>query len=159
MGWQYDSDKTGPSGYQNLDSTYRDESSPPQSSSAQPRYSQVITILITSLCLAGLVATICLSLRPAPEPHMFEIVLPEQMESVPEFAPVIEHSSGGWSRLGHLPPPDTPDPKVDPEPSPSLMGQYGYAAVSVDSIPCAKIGKYVLIKLRRHFLIIFYLEM
>lgn len=145
MGWQYDSDKTGPSGYQNLDSTYRDESSPPQSSSNQSRYSQVITILITSLCLAGLVATICLSLHPAPEPHLFEIVLPEQIKSVPEFVPVIEHSSGGWSRLGHLPPPDTPDPKVDPGPSPSLMGQYGYAAVSVDSIPCAKIGKDVML--------------
>ena len=55
--------------------------------------------------------------------------------------------------LGHLPPPDTPDPKVilmvwfeifhqvDPGPSPSRLGVYQYAAVSVDSIPCAKIGK------------------
>ena len=56
--------------------------------------------------------------------------------------------------FGHLPPPDTPDPKVratkqlnfkwfqvDPGPSGSRMGVYQYAAVSVDSIPCAKIGK------------------
>ena len=31
--------------------------------------------------------------------------------------------------------------KVDPGPSGSRMGVYQYAAVSVDSIPCAKIGK------------------
>ena len=52
-------------------------------------------------------------------------------------------SSGGWvvGQLGHPPPPDTPDPKWDPEPSPSKLGLFDYAAVSVDSIPCAKIGK------------------
>jgi len=49
------------------------------------------------------------------------------------------------SSLGHLPPPDTPDPKVDPGPSGSRMGVYQYAAVSVDSIPCAKIGKKVML--------------
>ena len=144
MGWN--SDKSGPSGYQNLDTTYRDEISPSTPPTNQPRSSQVLTILLTSMCLAGLVATICFSFRPAPVPNMFEIVLPEQMESTQkhqddEFLPVIEHSGGGWGRLGHLPPPDTPDPKVDPEPSSSLLGKYEYAAVSVDSIPCAKIGK------------------
>ena len=45
------------------------------------------------------------------------------------------------SPLGKLPPPHTPDPKWDPEPSKSVLGRYNYAAVSVDSIPCAKIGK------------------
>ena len=47
-------------------------------------------------------------------------------------------SGGGWARL---PPPDTPDPKWDPEPSQSELGRFDYAAVSVDSIPCSKIGK------------------
>eukprot|EP00092_Neocalanus_flemingeri_P032577 GFUD01035433.1.p1 GENE.GFUD01035433.1~~GFUD01035433.1.p1 ORF type:complete len:688 (+),score=179.86 GFUD01035433.1:54-2066(+) len=150
MSWAFDSKKTGPAGYQNMESTYRDESSPPPPSPSQPRYGQVLTILITCLCLAGLVATICLSLRPALATHMYQIVLPERLETIPEqlyteFVPVIEHSSGGWSRLGHLPPPDTPDPKVDPEPSESKLGSYEYAAVSVDSIPCAKIGKDVML--------------
>ena len=137
MGWE--SMNTSPTGYQNLESTYRDESSPPQSTSSQPHYRQGLTILIIGLCLAGLVATICLSLHPAHTPHMYQIVIPEEI--LTQFLPVIEHSSGGWSRLGHLPPPDTPDPKVDPEPSESIMGKFDYAAVSVDSIPCAKIGK------------------
>ena len=137
MGWE--SKHTGPTGYQNLENIYREESSPPRSSLSQPRYGQVLTILITGLCLAGLVATICLSLRPAHTPHVYQIVIPEEI--LTQFLPVIEHSSGGWSRLGHLPPPDTPDPKVDPEPSESKMGKFDYAAVSVDSIPCAKIGK------------------
>ena len=48
-------------------------------------------------------------------------------------------NSGGW--LGKLPPLHTPDPKWDPEPSQSVLGEFNYAAVSVDSIPCAKIGK------------------
>ena len=142
-------EKSSPTGYQNLDRTYREEISPPQSHSSLPR--QVVTILITSLCLAGLVATICFSLRPDAV-HIVKIVLPEQLQAThyqPEtaFIPIIEQSSGGWSRLGHLPPPDTPDPKVDPEPSTSRMGKYAYAAVSVDSIPCAKIGKYGFINL------------
>ena len=50
-------------------------------------------------------------------------------------------TGGGWGSLGKLPPPHTPDPKWDPEPSQSVLGQFDYAAVSVDSIPCAKIGK------------------
>ena len=141
MGWS--SDKSSPSGYQNIDSAYQDEISLPSSSSSRSEYSyrHAITIMVTCMCLAGLVATICISLRPAPQPNMFEVVIPEQLKPLPEFVPVIDHSSGGWGRLGHLPPPDTPDPKVDPGPSPSLMGKYEYAAVSVDSIPCAKIGK------------------
>ena len=52
---------------------------------------------------------------------------------------LLPSSEGG--SLGKLPPPHTPDPKWDPEPSQSLLGEYSYAAVSVDSIPCAKIGK------------------
>ena len=50
-------------------------------------------------------------------------------------------SGGGWGRLGRLVPPDTPDPKWDPEPSQSELGRFDYAAVSVDSIPCSRIGK------------------
>ena len=50
-------------------------------------------------------------------------------------------SGGGWGRLGRLVPPDTPDPKWDPEPSQSKLGRFDYAAVSVDSIPCSTIGK------------------
>jgi hypothetical protein len=63
----------------------------------------------------------------------------------------VQEVSWAPAPLGHLPPPDTPDPKVtvpaaaslqvDPGPSPSRLGRYQYAAVSVDSIPCAKIGK------------------
>lgn len=147
MGWKLDDQKATLSGYQNLDRTFRDEISLVQSSSNQPRYGQVLTVLITTLCLSCLVATICFSFRSTPEANLFEVVLPENLKSnskaldVEVLLPVIEQSSGGWSRLGHLPPPDTPDPKVDPGPSPSLMGSYEYAAVSVDSIPCAKIGK------------------
>ena len=54
---------------------------------------------------------------------------------------LVVTSGGGWGRLGKLPPPHTPDPKWDPEPSQSVLGEFNYAAVSVDSIPCAKIGK------------------
>jgi len=57
----------------------------------------------------------------------------------------IEFLSWVPAGLGKLPPPNTPDPKVDPEPSASIKGQYEYAAVSVDSIPCAKIGKKVML--------------
>lgn len=60
-----------------------------------------------------------------------------------ELPPILLSMSP--SGLGHLPPPNTPDPKVDPEPSPSKKGQFEYAAVSVDSIPCAKIGKKVML--------------
>jgi hypothetical protein len=64
-----------------------------------------------------------------------------------KIVPVLDITSGGgWGgagqRVGGLPPPDTPDPKWDPEPSDSELGLFDYAAVSVDSIPCAGIGKY-----------------
>ena len=61
-----------------------------------------------------------------------------------DMTPVVEITqSGGWSghSLGKLPPPNTPDPKWDPEASDSELGVFDYAAISVDSIPCAKIGK------------------
>ncbi|XP_023328042.1 glutathione hydrolase 2 isoform X3 [Eurytemora carolleeae] len=48
--------------------------------------------------------------------------------------------------LKGLPPPNTPDPQVDPEPSESIKGEFEYGAVSVDSIPCAKIGKDVMLR-------------
>ena len=51
---------------------------------------------------------------------------------------VVLTSGGGWARL---PPPHTPDPKWDPEPSQSELGRFNYAAVAVDSIPCSRIGK------------------
>ena len=51
---------------------------------------------------------------------------------------VMMTSGGGWAGL---PPPHTPDPKWDPEPSQSELGRFNYAAVSVDSIPCSRIGK------------------
>ena len=33
-------------------------------------------------------------------------------------------------------------PQENPDPSESILGLYDYAAVAVDSKPCAKIGKY-----------------
>lgn len=152
MGWIFQSDKNDQSGYQSIDRPFVEGLAPP--SSNRSRSSQII--LISCLCLAGFVATICISIRPSPETHVYNFVVPEkikieQLEEAPEkikieklgeeFLPVVEYSGGGWSKLGGLPPPDTPDPKVDPEPSSSKMGDFEYAAVSVDSIPCASIGK------------------
>ena len=55
-----------------------------------------------------------------------------------EQVEAVVTSGGGWARL---PPPHTPDPKWDPEPSQSELGRFNYAAVAVDSIPCSRIGK------------------
>ena len=82
---------------------------------------RLVVTLLSLLVVLGLLAFTILSLTS----HQDRVVL--RMTS-----------GGGWARL---PPPHTPDPKWDPEPSPSELGRFDYAAVSVDSIPCSKIGK------------------
>jgi len=146
MGWIFQSDKTSRPGYETIERDSFVENFP--STHGPSRQSHAVT-LVTCLCIAGLLATICISLQPYPSPSNPSNC--PNMEAAPpcpnmeaEFLPVLEQSSGGWSHLGGLPPPDTPDPKVDPGPSPSKMGKFEYAAVSVDSIPCATVGKNVM---------------
>ena len=131
-------------GYEDLDRLYREHHPPSSSSSSYVRASNILPVMVTLLCLTSIIGIIAMTYRSFTEPDV--IVIPiNDLEK--EMTPVLEITKGGgWSRqsqgrLGKLPPPNTPDPKWDPEPSESDLGLFDYAAVSVDSIPCAKIGK------------------
>ena len=131
-------------GYEDLDRLYREHHPPPPSSSSRVRASNILTVMVTLLCLTSILGIIAMTYRSFTEPEV--IVIPiNDIEK--DMTPVLEITKGGgWSRhsqgrLGKLPPPITPDPKWDPEASDSELGLFDYAAVSVDSIPCAKIGK------------------
>ena len=109
-------------------------------SSSQSRTGHLLTIMVSVLCFTSIISIMALTYRSLRSAEV--IIVPES-----EMKPVLVMTEGGgWSRsgqpgLGKLPPPNTPDPKWDPEPSDSDLGLFDYAAVSVDSIPCAKIGK------------------
>jgi len=93
----------------------------------------LLTIVLTILGLTGLVSCIFITLKEENiSSHEYEIHQPSLIK--------LQQST-----FGRLPPPDTPDPKVDPGPSDSLLGKFEYGAVSVDSIPCATIGKKVML--------------
>ena len=134
------------SGYQDLDDDYL----LPQSTSSRGRTSSLVVTLVGVLGLVsilGLSAITYRSLFASQETVVVIPVLNVQEAEEMKMVPVLDITTGGgWGRkapsVGGLPPPDTPDPKWDPEPSESELGLFDYAAVSVDSIPCAKIGKY-----------------
>ena len=91
---------------------------------------RLVASLLSMLVVVGLLAFTILSLASR--------LVTEDREDREDQVELMMTSGGGWARL---PPPDTPDPKWDPEPSQSELGRFDYAAVSVDSIPCSKIGK------------------
>ena len=126
-------------GYRDLDTDRLLAPEPPRS-----RGSQLVTVVVSVLCVSCLLGLVTLARRQDTVLVILdaEAKLEEEASTTPRLALEVT-SSGGWGvgQVGHPPPPDTPDPKWDPEPSPSKLGLFDYAAVSVDSIPCAKIGK------------------
>ena len=134
------------SGYQDLDN----DNILPQSSSSRGRTSSLLVTLVGVLGLASILGVSAMTYRSLFTSQETVVIIPvlnvEEVEEM-KMVPVLDITSGrGWGRkvphVGGLPPPDTPDPKWDPQPSESELGLFDYAAVSVDSIPCAKIGKY-----------------
>ena len=137
------------SGYQDIDAY-------PQSPSSRSRTNSLLASLVGVLSLASILFLSAITYRSLFCNRETVVVIPvldtaeaEDMKLLPvldtveaedvKLVPVLDVTSGGgW---GKLPPPDTPDPKWDPEPSDSKLGLFDYAAVSVDSIPCAKVGK------------------
>ena len=136
------------SGYQDLDN---DRLLPHSSlSSSKGRTNNLLATLVGVLGLASILGLSAMTYRSLFATQETVVVIPvldvEEAEEL-KIIPVLDITSGGgWGRKGHrvggLPPPNTPDSKWDPEPSDSELGLFDYAAVSVDSIPCAKIGKY-----------------
>jgi gamma-glutamyltranspeptidase/glutathione hydrolase/leukotriene-C4 hydrolase len=108
------------------------------------RCQQGVMMGISIVCIISVVACICVTITYAKQDYnrfvTHEDILPPQFMSLRKQPSTNRDEVIGFSLKG-LPPPDTPDPQVDPPPSESRMGKYEYAAVSVDSIPCAKIGK------------------
>lgn len=110
---------------------------------------QGVMMGISIVCIISVVACICVTITYAKEDYnrfvTHEDVLPQQFMAVqPQAAKSIEEVVG--YSFGAHPPPDTIDPQVDPPPSESRKGNFQYAAVSVDSIPCAKVGKDVMMR-------------
>jgi len=111
-----------------------------------------LILLFTGIALLGL--GLCLTVNTKRVSQASSLPAYDDSEEAPVFLSWLP--TGGLGKLpppntpnpklGKLPPPDTPDPKVDPGPSESRLGKYEYAAVSVDSIPCAKIGKKVMLE-------------
>ena len=134
------------SGYQDLDDDYL----LPQSTSSRGRTSSLVVTLVGVLGLVSILGLSAITYKSLFASQETVVVIPVlNMEAAEEMkmVPVLDITTGGgWGHqapsVGGLPPPDTPDPKWDPEPSDSELGLFDYAAVSVDSIPCAKIGKY-----------------
>ena len=133
------------SGYQDLDN---DRLLP--HSSSRGRTNHLLATMVGVLGLASILGVSAMTYRSLFTSQETVVIIPvlnvEEVEEM-KMVPVLDITSGrGWGRkgprVGGLPPPDTPDPKWDPEPSESELGLFDYAAVSVDSIPCAKIGKY-----------------
>ena len=125
-------------GYRDLDTDHL-VPEPPRSRGSQ----QLVTVVVSVLCVSCLLGLVTLARRQDTVLVILDAEAKlEEVTTTPRLALEVT-SSGGWGvgQLGHPPPPDTPDPKWDPEPSPSKLGLFDYAAVSVDSIPCAKIGK------------------
>ena len=125
-------------GYRDLD-TDRLVPEPPRSRGSQ----QLVTVVVSVLCVSCLLGLVTLARRQDTVLVILDAEAKLEDEATTPRLALEVTSSGGWGvgQLGHPPPPDTPDPKWDPEPSKSVLGRYNYAAVSVDSIPCAKIGK------------------
>lgn len=119
------------------------------------RCQQLTLMGVTVICIVSVVTCACLTITYAKNDYNRFVkhahVLPEQLMSIHEDQnkgreeKIDNEYIKGFSVKG-LPPPDTPDPQVDPEPSESEMGVFEYAAVSVDSIPCAKVGKDVMLR-------------
>jgi len=106
-------------------------------------------MVVSVVCIISVVACICVTISYAKQDYnrfvTHEDILPPQFRSLQKLPSNGNDEVVGFSLKG-LPPPDTPDPQVDPPPSESRMGAYEYAAVSVDSIPCATIGKDVMLR-------------
>ena len=125
-------------GYRDLDTDHL-VPEPPRSRGSQ----QLVTVVVSVLCVSCLLGLVTLARRQDTVLVILDTEAKLEDEATTPRLALEVTSSGGWGvgQLGHPPPPDTPDPKWDPEPSPSKLGLFDYAAVSVDSIPCAKIGK------------------
>ena len=125
-------------GYRDLDKDHL-VPEPPRSRGSQ----QLVTVVVSVLCVSCLLGLVTLARRQDTVLVILDAEAKLEEEATTPRLALEVTSSGGWGvgQLGHPPPPDTPDPKWDPEPSPSKLGLFDYAAVSVDSIPCAKIGK------------------
>jgi len=134
-----------------------DESSRRSSSSRSVAH-QLLLMGMTVACILSVVVCVCLTIsyarREFERSNQHAHVLPEQLMAFSggdiNKNPVddendVEHNHH-HQLVGGLPPPDTPDPQVDPEPSASVLGKFEYAAVSVDSIPCATVGKNVMMR-------------
>jgi len=115
---------------------------------------QLVMMVVTVACIVAVVVCVCVTISFARKDYdrLHQRVAAEQLRSSPHIhhqdVVQVEYPGapgGGFSVRG-LPPPNTPDPQVDPPPSESLMGRYEYAAVSVDSIPCATVGKEVMLR-------------
>jgi len=110
---------------------------------------QAVMMVVSVVCIISVVACICVTISYAKQDYnrfvTHEDILPPQFRSLRKLPSNGNDEVVGFSLKG-LPPPDTPDPQVDPPPSESRMGAYEYAAVSVDSIPCATIGKDVMLR-------------
>ena len=129
-------------GYRDLDTDRLLAPEPPRSRGSQ----QLVTVVVSVLCVSCLLGLVTLARRQDTVLVILDAEAKLEEEAAASTTPRMAlevTSSGGWGlgQVGHPPPPDTPDPKWDPEPSPSKLGLFDYAAVSVDSIPCAKIGK------------------
>jgi len=112
--------------------------------------SHFLTIFLTSVFVVGLlVCTLYLREKRIEQQKVRKHVLlsqqKEESEVVAEATVEVQEIHLEEAHLGSLPPLHTPDPKVDPEPSPSKIGEYEYAAVAVDSIPCSTVGKKVML--------------
>jgi len=115
---------------------------------------QLVMMVVTVACIVSVVVCVCVTISFARKDYdrLHQRVAAEQLRTSPvtinQDVVQVDYPGapgGGFSVRG-LPPPNTPDPQVDPPPSESVMGRYEYAAVSVDSIPCATVGKDVMLR-------------
>jgi len=124
------------------------------SADRRSRCQQLLLVGVTVVCIVSVVTCACLTITYAKNDYNRFVnhahVLPEQLMSSNTInkkdGPKLDKEYINGFRVKGLPPPDTPDPQVDPEPSESELGLFEYAAVSVDSIPCAKVGKDVMLR-------------
>ena len=109
---------------------------------ASPTWPRVIlTAIVSALCAGALVAGICVwafTPRPIPPPD-------QPTELPPPLLPSGAHASdeGQGTALDG----DANElPLTEPQPSVSMEGHFLHAAVSVDSVPCADVGRDILAK-------------
>lgn len=109
---------------------------------ASPSLARIIlTAIVSALCAGALVAGVCVwafTPRPAP-PSDQPTELPPPL--VPSGAPASDEGQGSALDEGA-----NELPLTEPQPSASTEGHFLHAAVSVDSVPCAAVGRDILAK-------------